>query len=264
MPNQIVPVTQLLEACAQNIEQQLASASNAFLEIGSSLYEAKEALTTKEEFTLWWENNTTLNSQRTVQAYMQVAQRFAGKSITSKVGYSVLQELVSASDEVVEKAEKRAEERSLTVKEARAMARPPITIDNNVSSEEDTTEEEEEEIVPNYANGYSTGADERAVLTDEEKIDAKFASPEPEPEHVPATAEQTLTCIEVEEEVLQLPEADRIEQAKSGLVTLGFSDMSENLPSRYTVMRVLGTLEEAYPHMSEKLAEAGEEVSELY
>jgi hypothetical protein len=273
MSNVIQPVSQILDACAQNIKQQLSSASQAFLEIGCSLHEAKEALNNHDDFALWWKNNTTLGSQRTVSAYIQVAQRFAGKSIASKVSYSVLQELVSADDEVVDGAEKRAEERPLTVKEARAMVRPPITINNNMSPKENISEAGAGAEAPSYANGYVTGeageageAGERRSLTPEEKIDAKFASlePEPEPEPEPVVAQQGLTYLEREAEILGLPEEDRIKNARSGLVILGFSDVGENLPAESTAIRILTALEQEYPHLSGQLARAREEISDLY
>ncbi|MCK4821658.1 hypothetical protein KA005_38185, partial [bacterium] len=127
-----------LALCANQIEASLVVAAQSFLKIGESLVKARLILKSDVDFAKWRQTETEIKSQRTALAYMQVYRRFAETKLSGRIGYSVLQELVSAPQEAIEKVEQMVDDgNSPTVKETRELVKDAKAEGN---TEETTTE----------------------------------------------------------------------------------------------------------------------------
>ena len=228
-----------LKGLEQKIEDGLNIAAKGFLQVGAALVEARQAIDNDVEFGKWRTENTSIKSNRTASAYMQVFSRFGKSALTGKVSYSVLQELVSAPESTVEKIEAIVEDGdTVTVKETREL----VKNEKAESKDEETGPSGQEEAREGelLRDGERTEGT-REVKTAAEKIaeaEAKAPPPPREPQ-IPGWLEE-------ENRILGLPEDERILAATKPAHAFGFSAFSENPPTVNTLNRLLESYVKTY------------------
>lgn len=240
-----------LALCANQIEASLVVAAQSFLKIGESLVKARLILKSDVDFAKWRQTETEIKSQRTALAYMQVYRRFAETKLSGRIGYSVLQELVSAPQEAIEKVEQMVDDgNSPTVKETRELVKDAKAEGN---TEETTTEapaempesqKEEGDPAPssggeNESRGVRTTAD---VVAEAEGGGGRDTEP---------TIPSWLT---EERMMLALPEHLRITGATNPWHCFGLSAYFETMPSPETIERLRISYHDSYKDTPEGIA----------
>jgi len=206
-----------LDSHAAQIEKSLIDAAQSFLKIGEALVAAKLILKNDVDFKEWRETRTSVKSQRTALAYMQVYKRFAQTKLSGQIGYSVLHELVSAPSEVVEQVEQMVEEgESPTVKETRELVKD-AKAEGNIK---ETNSKEEE---GNPARNIRTMSDIIAEGEGEGERDPKPRTP---------------SWLVDERVALALPETTRVLEASDPWHVFGLSAFFETMPSIDTIHRL--------------------------
>lgn len=231
-----------LKGYSSQITDGLISAAASFLQIGEALVSAKLLIDDDGAFGKWRIDNTPIKSGRTASAYMQVYRRFAQSKLVGNVPYSVLQELVSAPDEVVEQIE--AMDEAPTVKETRELVK-----DAKAEQKDGSIQEEPQAEVEEKGNQEVLPPDEskRTVRTTGQII----------AESEGATKEPTVPSWLTEEQaMLGMPELDRIKTAGICWHILGLSAYFETMPSKSSVNRLVQSLLKSYPDQEEPLQAA--------
>lgn len=247
MSNELIEVTLEANEAMSNAKRawengnSLAKrAIDCYLETGRYLLQAREQFPGDKEFGQYRQQVIPDMSTKWAGDLMRVARRFSIDNAPD-TSISVLKEIASAPDSVIEEVRSRSMEgEKLTVKEARYLVRQTRDPDPDGPTPVPT----DDEVSP-------SGASDDPV-----RVGGLFSAPEDGTSPAPGDGmpkHPELNMIEREELLLKLPAAERLEKAENYWNMIGMSRFFENPASSDTLEVIEEYLCMEYPKHEDKL-----------